>query len=334
MWVKLAKCCTPVPADSIVGFVTRGDGVSVHRVDCTNADLADGQARPAASTSSGRRPRRACSSSSIQVEALDRNRLLSDVTRVLSDQHVNILSASVHDVRDRIALSRFTFEMGDPKHLDHVLGAVRGVEGVFDVYRVTSARRDCRADSASSGASSLSAARAPPARTRSADRLLGWRPPPWRRRGRRLGPVRLQPADRLVQLLDGGLARGPWPRGSCAASGSSSARRIASSTLRSRPSTRSRSERGTWPIASQRSWIDAARPWPLDGSVSEQRLGLGEQRLLDGEVRPVTRRRAGPKRRVPRGEEGVLGARNRRQSASSSDSPARPAAFHCAMSSR
>jgi guanosine-3',5'-bis(diphosphate) 3'-pyrophosphohydrolase len=73
---------------------------------------------------------------SIQVEALDRSRLLSDVTRILSDQHVNILAATVNTSRDRVAISRFTFEMGDPKHLGHVLKAVRGVEGVYDVYRV------------------------------------------------------------------------------------------------------------------------------------------------------------------------------------------------------
>ena len=74
---------------------------------------------------------------SIQVEALDRSRLLSDVTRVLSDQHVNILNASVTTTRDRVAVSRFTFEMGDTRHLGHVLAAVRGIEGVFDVYRIT-----------------------------------------------------------------------------------------------------------------------------------------------------------------------------------------------------
>ncbi len=74
----------------------------------------------------------------IQVEALDRTRLLSDVTRVLSDQHVNILSATVTTSRDRVAVSRFTFEMGDPKHLGHVLRAVRQIDGVYDVYRVTS----------------------------------------------------------------------------------------------------------------------------------------------------------------------------------------------------
>jgi GTP diphosphokinase / guanosine-3',5'-bis(diphosphate) 3'-diphosphatase len=72
----------------------------------------------------------------IQVEALDRTRLLSDVTRVLSDQHVNILSASVTTTRDRVAISRFSFEMGDPKHLGDVLRAVRGVDGVYDVYRM------------------------------------------------------------------------------------------------------------------------------------------------------------------------------------------------------
>ena len=75
----------------------------------------------------------------IQVEALDRHRLLSDVTKVLADEKVNILSASVQTSRDRVAVSRFTFEMGDPKHLGHVLRAVRNVEGVYDVYRVTSA---------------------------------------------------------------------------------------------------------------------------------------------------------------------------------------------------
>jgi guanosine-3',5'-bis(diphosphate) 3'-pyrophosphohydrolase len=74
----------------------------------------------------------------IQVEALDRHRLLSDVTRVLSDERISILSASVTTSRDRVAVSRFTFELGDPKHLGHLLKAIRSVEGVYDVYRLTS----------------------------------------------------------------------------------------------------------------------------------------------------------------------------------------------------
>ena len=76
----------------------------------------------------------------IQVEALDRNRLLSDVTRVLSDHHVNILSANVTTSRDRVAISKFMFEMADPAHLGHVIAAVRRVDGVFDVYRITGKR--------------------------------------------------------------------------------------------------------------------------------------------------------------------------------------------------
>ncbi len=137
VWVKLARCCTPVPGDPILGFVTRGNGVSVHRGDCQNVSalaaqqdrIVDVEWAPTASS---------VFLVAIQVEALDRSRLLSDITRVLSDQHVNILSASVTTTRDRVAVSRFTFEMGDPKHLGHVLRAVRGVEGVFDAHRVTS----------------------------------------------------------------------------------------------------------------------------------------------------------------------------------------------------
>ncbi|MCX6419376.1 MAG: TGS domain-containing protein, partial [Actinobacteria bacterium] len=136
VWSKLARCCTPVPGDEIVGFVTRGSGVSVHRTDCVNVEaMADQVDRFVevqwAPTS------QSMFLVNIQIEALDRSRLLSDVTRALSDQHVNILSASVSTSKDRIAMSRFTFEMADPKHLDHVLRAVRGVAGVFDVYRVT-----------------------------------------------------------------------------------------------------------------------------------------------------------------------------------------------------
>jgi guanosine-3',5'-bis(diphosphate) 3'-pyrophosphohydrolase len=136
VWVKLAKCCTPVPGDKILGFVTRGFGVSVHREDCTNAGsllaqperLVDVEWAPTSQS---------MFLVNIQVEALDRARLLSDITKVLSDVHVNILSASLQTSRDRVAKSRFTFEMGDPKHLGHVLKAVRSVDGVFDAYRVT-----------------------------------------------------------------------------------------------------------------------------------------------------------------------------------------------------
>jgi GTP diphosphokinase / guanosine-3',5'-bis(diphosphate) 3'-diphosphatase len=137
VWVRLSRCCTPVPGDEIVGFVTRGNGVSVHRVDCVN--VANLQTQPDRMVDVKWSPGEdSVFLVAIQVEALDRPRLLSDITRVLSDQHVNILSASVATNRDRVAVSRFSFEMGDPKHLGHVLKAVRSVDGVYDVYRVTS----------------------------------------------------------------------------------------------------------------------------------------------------------------------------------------------------
>ncbi len=137
VWARLSKCCTPVPGDQITGFVTRGNGVSVHRADCVNlGHLVESQSERVVNVRWS--PKEGSQFLvAIQVEALDRTGLLSDVTRSISDQHVNILSATVQTTRDRVAFSRFTFEMGDPKHLGAVLRAVRSIDGVYDVYRVT-----------------------------------------------------------------------------------------------------------------------------------------------------------------------------------------------------
>jgi GTP pyrophosphokinase len=134
--VKLAKCCTPVPGDPIIGFVTRGAGVSVHQSSCHNVQsllqeperMIDVEWAPSS---------KSVFLVQIQVEALDRSGLLSDVTRVLSEHHVNILSATVTTSSERLALSRFVFEMGDTTHLDRVLNAVRRIDAVYDVYRVS-----------------------------------------------------------------------------------------------------------------------------------------------------------------------------------------------------
>jgi len=134
--IKLARCCTPVPGDAILGFVTKGGAISVHRTDCTNAEslrsepsrLVDVSWDPHATS---------VYLVSIQVEALDRHRLLSDITKTLADEKVNLLSANMSMSKDGMAITRFSFEMADPKFLGHVLRAVRGVEGVYDVYRIT-----------------------------------------------------------------------------------------------------------------------------------------------------------------------------------------------------
>jgi GTP pyrophosphokinase len=135
VWVRLARCCTPVPGDEIMGFVSRGQGVSVHRTDCPNAKalmreperLIDVSWRPGKSTTFV---------VAIQVEALDRTRLLSDVATVLSDQHVNILTATSTVGRDRNVTLRFTFELADITHLSGLLNAVKRIENVYDAFRV------------------------------------------------------------------------------------------------------------------------------------------------------------------------------------------------------
>jgi GTP diphosphokinase / guanosine-3',5'-bis(diphosphate) 3'-diphosphatase len=135
LWVRLGRCCTPVPGDQIMGFVTRGQGVSVHRTDCPNVkalqkepermiEVSWAEGKPTSFTVA------------IQVEALDRTRLLSDVATTLSDNHVNILAATSTTGRDRIVRLRFTFELADIAHLSSVLASVKRVENVFDAYRV------------------------------------------------------------------------------------------------------------------------------------------------------------------------------------------------------
>ncbi|USR80168.1 RelA/SpoT family protein [Arcanobacterium pinnipediorum] len=139
--VKLAKCCTPVPPDEIVGFVTRGSGISVHRADCPNVD------------SLRREPDRfidiawdsqadAVYLVQVQIEALDRRGLLADVTRVLSEHDVNMISGTINTSSERVAKSSFTFEMADPHHLERVLRELRKIEGVYDAYRITGNKKD------------------------------------------------------------------------------------------------------------------------------------------------------------------------------------------------
>ncbi len=138
--VKLAKCCTPVPPDKIVGFVTRGNGLSVHRADCSNV------------VSLRREPERfievdwsetadAVYLVQVQVEALDRQGLLHDISRVLNENGVNLLQATMSTSKERVAKSHFVFEMADPRHLQNVLREMRKIEGVYDAYRVTGSKK-------------------------------------------------------------------------------------------------------------------------------------------------------------------------------------------------
>jgi GTP diphosphokinase / guanosine-3',5'-bis(diphosphate) 3'-diphosphatase len=136
--VRLANCCTPVPGDDIIGFVTRGRGVSVHRADCANAVslMAEQATRMIDVEWDGEEQHGATFVAGVEVVALDRSRLLRDVTNSLADHHVNILSCQTVTGSDRVAKMRFEFEFANPGHLDAVIRTIKGVDSVYDAYRL------------------------------------------------------------------------------------------------------------------------------------------------------------------------------------------------------
>ncbi|OKL54921.1 hypothetical protein BSZ39_01735 [Bowdeniella nasicola] len=134
-WVKLAKCCTPVPGDEIIGFVTRGSGISVHREDCANVDHLRRQPDRMIGVSWGEH-NQGSFLVQVQVQAIDRSGLLNDITKILSDNQVNIHSATSTVNRDRLAVLRFVFELGDATHMSHILSAIRQVDGVYEAARI------------------------------------------------------------------------------------------------------------------------------------------------------------------------------------------------------
>lgn len=135
---KIARCCTPVPPDDIIGIVTRYNGISVHRRDCPNMRNADEE--PRVTTVEWASSPSATYRVQIQVEALDRKGLLSDLIRAISESGVNILDARVHTSEDRTVVDRFALELGDRFMLEHVLNVVRNVTGVYKAYRLTGAK--------------------------------------------------------------------------------------------------------------------------------------------------------------------------------------------------
>lgn len=135
MLVQLAQCCSPVPGDPIVGYVTIGRGVSVHRSDCTNvASLAARRER--AVEVSWPSDLAGAFVAWIQVEALDRARLLRDVTSVVSDTGANITASSTNTGDDRVAVLKYEVELSDPSQLPRLLTDLRGVDGVYTAFRL------------------------------------------------------------------------------------------------------------------------------------------------------------------------------------------------------
>jgi GTP diphosphokinase / guanosine-3',5'-bis(diphosphate) 3'-diphosphatase len=133
--VRLSRCCTPVPGDEIMGFVTRGRGVSVHRADCANAAGLSTQTQRVIDVEWDH-DETATFVVSVEIEALDRSRLLRDVAEVLAEHHVNILTSASQTSSDRVARFRFDFELADPSHLDSILRAIARVDSVYEAYRL------------------------------------------------------------------------------------------------------------------------------------------------------------------------------------------------------
>ena len=137
--VRIAHCCNPVPYDNIVGFVTRGRGVSVHRADCPNAaHMLEQDYRRIEVSWDTQQP--TSFQVEICVEAMDRPRLLRDITTVMGEFHVNILSATMNIDRESVAVSRFVFELGNIAHLEDMLRNIRKVDSVYNAYRVIPGR--------------------------------------------------------------------------------------------------------------------------------------------------------------------------------------------------
>ncbi len=135
VWVRIARCCAPVPGDDILGFVTVGRGVSVHRSDCTNvAAMGDRKERMIEVSWAPERVGRFAVW--FQVEALDRPKLLRDVTALISDVGGNILASSSAVGKDQIALLRYEVELSDPGQVDALVSALRSVDSVIASYRL------------------------------------------------------------------------------------------------------------------------------------------------------------------------------------------------------
>jgi len=142
MMVRLSRCCTPVPGDEIIGFVTRGRGVSVHRADCANAASLASRSRERMIEVEWDHRSSGVFVATIEVVAIDRSRLLADVTKVVSEHHLNIVSANTQTDADRISRMRFDVELADPAHLESVLNLIRHLDAVYDVYRILPGKKD------------------------------------------------------------------------------------------------------------------------------------------------------------------------------------------------
>ena len=133
--IHLARCCTPVPGDQIIGFVTQGRGISVHRTDCSNATALSVRSRERVIEVEWDASSESIFRATLEVLAFDRSHLLSDVSQVVSEHHLNIVGARTVTTADRVSRMIFDIELADPSHLESLVSSLRRLDGVFDAYR-------------------------------------------------------------------------------------------------------------------------------------------------------------------------------------------------------
>lgn len=133
--VKFSRCCNPVPGDEIVGYVTKGRGVSVHRKDCMNiAEVEEGDRLIEVEWAE---TEKTSYKAEIQVKASDRTGLLTEITLLLAEAKLAVSSLNARTQKDNIVLINMTLEISNVDQLKRLMKKIKGLRGVMDVYRVT-----------------------------------------------------------------------------------------------------------------------------------------------------------------------------------------------------
>ena len=133
--IRFSKCCNPVPGDAIVGYITRGRGVSVHRADCTNIhDLSDSEDQRFIEVQWDYKEK-ATFISELQIKALDRPRLLQDITSMYVDAKLNAISLNLRINKEKIAIADIGFEINETKQIEDLIKKLKRLDGVLEVYR-------------------------------------------------------------------------------------------------------------------------------------------------------------------------------------------------------
>ena len=134
--MRIPQCCRPVPGDDVVGYISLGRGITVHRRDCPNVKALEKNPERFVAVhwdTQSRMPLRV----EIQVEAYDRNHLLEDISRTLSESGVSIIAAQIFTARNNMVKDRFVFDLPEIDYLETVLQRIRRIDTVYDAYRVT-----------------------------------------------------------------------------------------------------------------------------------------------------------------------------------------------------